>query len=84
MWNFQLVQALYLKKNFSWDAAFNIAHNKNLLKDFAQANILTAEVSGQGVSGALAQVIGNNHPVNVFYLKKFNGFDQSRPTDYSR
>lgn len=65
------------KQDISWDASINIAHNKNLLTDFAQANIETAQVSGQGVSGALAQVIGNNHPVNVFYLKKFSGFDQN-------
>ena len=74
---FSLGATIVSKKEFSWDASFNIAHNKNMLKDFAQANILTAQISGQGVSGALAQVIGNNHPVNVYYLKKFGGFDQS-------
>ena len=63
--------------NFSWDAQINMAHNKNLLTDFKQANIATAQVSGQGVSGTLAQIIGNDHPVNVFYLKKFSGFDQN-------
>lgn len=47
-----------------------------MLKNFDQADILTGQVSGQGVSGALAQVIGNDHPVNVYYLKQFNGFDQ--------
>jgi len=65
------------KKNFTWDAGFNVAYNKNLLKNFAQANILTATVNGPGVSGALAQVIANNQPVNEYYLKKFNGFDQN-------
>jgi iron complex outermembrane receptor protein len=63
--------------NFSWDAQINMAHNKNLLTDFKQANIATAQVSGQGVSGTLAQIIGNDHPVNVFYLKKFSDFDQN-------
>ncbi len=62
---------------FSWDAQINMAHNKNMLTDFKQANIATAQVSGQGVSGTLAQIIGNDHPVNVFYLKKFSGFDQN-------
>jgi len=74
---FSIGSAIISKKDFGWDASFNIAYNKNLLKDFAQADIQTALVSGQGVSGALAQVIGNNQPVNVFYLKRFNGFDQS-------
>ncbi|MEO8413749.1 MAG: SusC/RagA family TonB-linked outer membrane protein [Ginsengibacter sp.] len=74
---FSIGATIVSKKEFSWDASFNIAHNKNLLKDFSQANIATAQVSGQGVSGTLAQIIGNNQPVNVFYLKQFNGFDQS-------
>lgn len=62
-------------KSFTWDASFNIAYNKNMLKNFHQADILTASVSGQGVSGTFAQVIGNNHPSNIFYLKQFSGFD---------
>jgi len=74
---FAIGATIVSNKQFSWDASFNIAHNKNLLKDFSQADIQTAQVSGQGVSGALAQVIGNNHPVNVYYLKAFSGFDQS-------
>ena len=73
---FSIGATIVSKKQFSWDASFNIAYNKNLLKNFSQADIPTAEVSGQGVSGSLAQIIGNNHPVNIFYLKKFSGFDE--------
>ena len=73
---FSLGSTIVSNQQFTWDASFNIAYNKNLLKDFAQADIQTAQVSGQGVSGALAQIIGNNHPVNVYYLKRFSGFDQ--------
>lgn len=74
---FSVGGSIVSNSKFSWDANFNIAHNKNLLKDFKQANIATAQVSGQGVSGTLAQIIGNGQPVNVFYLKKFSGFDQN-------
>ena len=74
---FSIGASIVSKKEFSWDASFNIAHNKNMLEDFTQADIQTGLVSGQGVSGALAQVIGNNHPVNVFYLKQYDGLDQS-------
>jgi iron complex outermembrane receptor protein len=74
---FSIGGSIVSKKQFSWDASFNIARNKNMLEDFTQADIQTGLVSGQGVSGALAQVIGNNHPVNVFYLKKYGGLDQS-------
>lgn len=63
-------------KQFSWDAGFNIAYNKNKLKNFNQATILTGKIDGQGVSGTLGQVITNDQPVNEFYLKKFNGFDK--------
>ncbi len=76
-YEFTVGGTIVTNKNFSWDANLNIAHNKNLLKDFNQANIQTALISGQGVSGALAQVIGNNQPVNVFYVKEFQGFDHN-------
>jgi len=63
------------KKALGWDAAFNIAYNKNMVKNFSQAPIDAATVNGQGVSGATAQRIANNQPANVFYLKEFSGFD---------
>lgn len=64
-----------------WDVNFNIAYNKNILKNFYDINtglelrILTGQINGQGVSGTLAQVITNNQPVNEFYLKPFAGFE---------
>jgi TonB-dependent starch-binding outer membrane protein SusC len=68
------------KSNFGVDVNFNIANNKNLLTKFFASGtttpivIETGQINGQGVSGTLAQRITNNYPVNVFYLKKFNGF----------
>ncbi len=64
-------------KKFTWDLGFNIAYNKNMLKNFSQAPILTGTINGPGVSDVFAQRISNNHPVDVFYLKPFRGFDQS-------
>lgn len=69
------------KKDFSLDATFNIANNKNLLTNFyapgtkTPLTILTGEISGQGVSGTLSQIITNDQPVNEYWLKPFNGFD---------
>jgi TonB-linked SusC/RagA family outer membrane protein len=69
------------KKALTWDASVNVAYNKNLIKNFLDINtglplqIITGEISGQGVSGTLSQVITNNYPVNEYYLKQFNGFD---------
>lgn len=71
------------KGNVGWDVSFNISNNKNLLKNFfapgtkTPLTILTGQINGQGVSNTLAQIITNNQPVNEFYLKPFNGFDQN-------
>jgi TonB-dependent starch-binding outer membrane protein SusC len=78
---FSVGAAVIDKTNFGVDLNFNISSNKNLLTDFYAAGtktpivIETGQINGQGVSGTLAQRITNNQPVNVFYLKKFNGFD---------
>jgi outer membrane receptor protein involved in Fe transport len=68
---------------FGWDLSFNYAYNKNNVKNFKDPNtgldlqVNTAGISGQGVSGTLAQVITNNQPINVYFLKPFLGFDAS-------
>lgn len=80
---FSLGAAVIQKKVFSWDFSFNVAYNKNILKNFFDINtglpltIETGQINGQGVSGTLAQLITNNQPVNVFYLKPFQGFDNN-------
>jgi len=65
-------------KDFNWDLTGYYAHNKNLLKNFtsngAAIQILTGQISGQGVSGTLAQTITNNMPIDEYWLKPFNGF----------
>jgi len=71
------------RTNLSWDINFNYAYNKNMVKKFTDPNtgldlqVQTGFISGQGVSGTLAQVITNNQPVNVFFLKPFQGYDAS-------
>ncbi len=71
------------KKDLTWDLNFNYANNTNNVKNFTDPNtglnlqVQTGFISGQGVSGTLAQVITNNQPINVFYLKPFTGYDAS-------
>lgn len=75
--------AIIQEKDFGWDLSFNFANNKNKLEEFyapgskTPLSILTGQISGQGVSGTLAQIITNDQPVNEFYLKPFKGFDPS-------
>ncbi len=69
------------KKDATLSVGFNISHNKNELKNFFAPgtknplSIITGQISGQGVSGTLSQIITNDYPVNEFYLKEFGGFD---------
>jgi TonB-dependent starch-binding outer membrane protein SusC len=68
-------------KKLTWDLNFNVAYNKNTVKNFKDPNtgkdltVNTGQINGQGVSGTLAQVITNNQPVNAYFLKEFKGFD---------
>ena len=74
--------AIVQHKDFSWDLNFNIAFNKNIIRDFYSPGsktplvINTGQISGQGVSGTLGQIITNNQPIDEFFLKPFGGFDQ--------
>ncbi|MGN6531189.1 MAG: SusC/RagA family TonB-linked outer membrane protein, partial [Ginsengibacter sp.] len=78
-----LTGVLVQKQDFDLNLGFNISFNKNLLNNFYAPgtknalSIITGQISGQGVSGALSQIITNNEPVNEFYLKPFGGFDSS-------
>ncbi len=67
--------AIVQSTKFGWDLGINASYNKNKLTKFTQALIPTGQINGQGVSGALSQAFANNQPVDVWYLKKFSGFD---------
>lgn len=68
-------------KDLTWDIGGYYAHNDNKLTNFTQngkdIRIITGQINGQGVSGTLAQVITNNYPVNEYFLKEFQGYDQN-------
>ncbi|PZX62364.1 iron complex outermembrane receptor protein [Hydrotalea sandarakina] len=78
---FSLGAVVVDKKDFGWNVNFNMAYNKNKLTDFyapgttTPLQILTGQITGQGVSGTLAQIMTNNQPIDAFYLKPFGGFD---------
>jgi iron complex outermembrane receptor protein len=78
---FAINGALISKQDVGLNIGFNISNNKNELKNFFAPGtknpltIITGQISGQGVSGTLSQIITNDYPVNEFYLKEFGGFD---------
>ncbi|MEO6963746.1 MAG: SusC/RagA family TonB-linked outer membrane protein, partial [Puia sp.] len=74
---FSIGAGIIAKKDLSWDFNFNVAYDKNILRNFNQALIPTGRVDGNGVSGGLAQAITNNEPVDVYHLKPFQGYDHS-------
>ena len=63
------------KNNFSWDFGINATFVKNNVSGLP-APIQTGSLSGQGISGATAQVIQNDLPVNAFFTKQYQGLDK--------
>jgi iron complex outermembrane receptor protein len=73
----QLVQ----NKNFSWDVTVNGTFVKNKFESPDLTNVpfvkYTGGLHGQGSSGAYAQVLAAGQPIDVYYLKEFQGFDKT-------
>ncbi|MBN8838006.1 MAG: SusC/RagA family TonB-linked outer membrane protein [Sphingobacteriia bacterium] len=68
------------KKAFSWTAGINLTYVKNKFIYDAVGNsplVLTGQLNGKGTSATYVQAIANNQPIDVFYLRKFSGFDQN-------
>jgi TonB-linked SusC/RagA family outer membrane protein len=67
-------------KDWNWNLSANLEYVKNKFVYPALGGsplYLTGGVDGQGVSSAFAQAIANGQPVDVFYLRQFQGFDQN-------
>jgi TonB-dependent starch-binding outer membrane protein SusC len=73
--------AIIEKKDLVWNISGNITFVKNKFESSALSNIPffknTGQLNGQGTSQAYAEVIANGQPIDVFYVKKFLGFDKS-------
>ena len=62
-------------QDFNWDFGVNATFLKNELKDFG-APLETGEISGQGLSQVRSQLFVSGQPLNVFYLKTYEGIDK--------
>ncbi len=63
-------------ENLSWNLGGNIAFLKNEVRDL-NGSYQTGGLHGQGISGATSQLIVANQPLNVYYLRKFEGIDKA-------
>lgn len=73
---FALDYDLFDDADFFWNVGFNIAYNDNELQDF-DGLIETAQISGQGLTGAFAQLLAEGRPLFSYYLREFAGFDEN-------
>ncbi|MBN2520234.1 MAG: TonB-dependent receptor [Bacteroidales bacterium] len=53
--------------DYGWEINGNFTTIKNIVKDMKQELIPTGRAQGQGLTGAYAQVITNDEPMNTFY-----------------
>ena len=68
--------AIIKNKDLTWNLGVNAAFQKNELEDFVGA-IETGGLHGQGISGATSQRLVSGQPINVYYLRRFEGLDKS-------
>lgn len=78
----ELAADLIKTKDFSWDATFNFATNKNKLTSLSNSKwsgdeVLWAPCNGQGLSGQYSQLIMVGEPLGTFYGKRFIGLDEN-------
>ena len=64
-------------KDLTWNLGINAAFLQNELNDYVGPDVLTGELSGQGISGTRIQKLANNHPLNAFYVREFLGIDKT-------
>jgi iron complex outermembrane receptor protein len=78
---FSINAAVVDKKDFSWEVLFNIANNKNFVKNL-EGVYDTGEINGQGLTGAFAQRLAAGQPLFAFFLREFGGFDEAGNSIY--
>lgn len=64
------------KKDFTFDLGVNLTFQKNKLTNFG-LDVPTGEISGPGLTGAYSQLLKNDYPLNVFYLRQYVGINKA-------
>ena len=73
---FALNFGIIRNSNMTWNIGGNIAFLENEIKDL-QGVYETGALSGQGISGATSQRMVSGQPLNVYYLRNFEGIDKT-------
>jgi TonB-dependent starch-binding outer membrane protein SusC len=77
---------IVIGKDFNWSANANITFVKNKFIFPAAGKsplALTGGLHGQGTSGAYAEAIAHNQPIDAYYLRQFQGYDKDGIGVYS-
>lgn len=64
------------KKDINWNFGINAAWLKNQI-DGLNGTYNTGAISGQGSTGAFVQKLASGYPLNVYYLRHFEGIDKT-------
>ncbi|WP_142684436.1 SusC/RagA family TonB-linked outer membrane protein [Chitinophaga polysaccharea] len=70
-------------KNWLWSLGVNATWLKNEMSGYSGPTVNTGSIDGQGVSGVTSQRLANGYPLNTFYLRRFEGFDDKGMSVYS-
>lgn len=70
--NYDILQG----EDFGWTAGFNVAYNKNEIQDF-DGQIKAGTIRGSGLTNAFSQQLESGQPLYSFYLRVFEGYDES-------
>lgn len=65
------------KSNFWWEVQYHMTFLKNEVKDFGNSNIITGNISGQGLSGSYSQVVTDGYSLGSFSVPEFDGFNSN-------
>jgi iron complex outermembrane receptor protein len=75
------INAIVIQKdNLTWSVGGNVTYVKNKFVYPAAGSaplVLAGQLSGKGTSATYVQAIANDQPIDVFFLRKFHGFDQN-------
>ena len=70
------------KADLTWDISGNASFLSNKMQNFA-GFIQAGALSGQGLTGAYAQVVTNNEPIYSYYMYEWRGYDANGASIYA-